>query len=95
MNKIIDKKWFRVDEFEIVDEWPDGYFIWNIGRENFMYPEYIPLAKKGNLPYLVDLTCLKAFKCESEEIALKCMRTAMCSNGGYFYKEDYQKIINN
>ena len=94
MNKIIDKKWFRVDEFEIVDEWPDGYFIWNIGRENFMYPEYIPLAKKGNLPYQVDITCLKAFKCESEEIALKCMRTAMCSRG-YFYREDYQKIINN
>ena len=95
MDKIINKKWYREDEYEIVDEWPAGYFIWNIGRENFMFPEYIPLAKKGNQPNHIDPTSLKAFKAPSEEIALKCMRAAMFTNGGYFYKEDYQKIINN
>lgn len=95
MDKIIDKKYFRTDEFEIVNEWPTGYFIWNIGRENFMHPEYIPLARHGSLPHHVDLNTLKAFKCENEEIALKCMKAAMHTNGGYFYYEDYQRIINN
>ena len=93
MEKIINKEWYRTDEFEIVDEWPDGYFIWNIGRENFPYPEYIPLAKSGNLPHHVDLSSLKAFKAPSEEIALKCMQAAIMTYKRDFYKEDYLKII--
>lgn len=31
MEKFRDSKWGRVDEFEIVDTFPSGYVVWNIG----------------------------------------------------------------
>ena len=35
----------RTDKFKIVDTFPLGYIVWPIGRENFPFPGYIPLAK--------------------------------------------------
>ena len=35
----------RTDKFKIVDTFPHGYIVWPIGRENFPFPGYIPLAK--------------------------------------------------
>jgi hypothetical protein len=45
MKTIIDKKWYRTDTFEIVEEFPTNYIVWNIGRHNFQHKGYIPLAE--------------------------------------------------
>jgi hypothetical protein len=45
MKTIIDKKWYRTDTFEVVDEFPSNYVVWNIGRQNFPHKGYIPLAE--------------------------------------------------
>ena len=31
-------------EFEIVESFPEGAFVWNIGRQNFKHECYLPLA---------------------------------------------------
>lgn len=64
-GKIISKSFFgRTDVFEIVNEFPGGYVVWNIGRHNFPYEGYIPLAKPTEVPYNIDLRTLKALKLE-------------------------------
>ena len=45
METIIDKKWYRTDTFEIVEEFPTNYIVWYIGRHNFQHKGYIPLAE--------------------------------------------------
>ena len=62
-GKIIQKTWFgRVDKYEIVNSFPNGYVVWNIGRHNFPYKGYIPLARLAYIPYTVDLNRLKTIK---------------------------------
>ena len=58
--------------FEIVNELPHGYKIWNIGRENFKFEKYIPLCQTYN-GCSVNVNTLKAFKVSSEEFALELM----------------------
>ena len=31
-------------EFEIVESFPEGAFVWNIGRQNFKHECYLPLT---------------------------------------------------
>ena len=60
-------------EFEIVESFPEGAFVWNIGRHNFPHECYIPLAfldTNFSDRYHVDVKRLKAIKVESEEIAI-------------------------
>lgn len=62
-GKLIDVTWFgRVDKYEIVNSFPNGYVVWNIGRHNFPYEGYIPLARLTDIPYTVDLNRLKTIK---------------------------------
>lgn len=69
-GKIIHKTWFRrTDVFEIVNEFPNGYIVWCIGRDNFPYEGYIPLAKSTSVPYHIDLMQLKALKLEDDRLA--------------------------
>jgi hypothetical protein len=67
----------RVDVFEIVDEWPAGYYVWNIGREHFPFAGWLPLAKDGHnaesFQRNIDRDHLKAIKVQSEAAALACM----------------------
>ena len=61
--------------FELVEQYPMGYEVWNIGRHNFPFECYIPLAKP--LPnYRIDPTSLKAIKAENETIALAILKAA-------------------
>lgn len=73
---IIEDKnyWGRVDRFEVVDEWPNGYVVWNIGRNNFPHVGYLPLCRT-KADYMVDLSSLKALKVGSEELCLKVMKS--------------------
>lgn len=79
MKKIIDiTRWGRTDEYDVVtlEELSDDYFVWNVGRQNFPHPEYLPFAKAGALPYHIDPASLKAVKMPSEDIALTILRLA-------------------
>lgn len=61
----------RNDRFEIVDEYPYGYKVWNIGRHNFPFECMIPMCmtgREGN-PYWVSINNLKALKVENEDFA--------------------------
>lgn len=44
-NYLVSEHHYRTDRFEIVEEQPNGYDVWPIGRENFPFLGYIPLAK--------------------------------------------------
>lgn len=79
--KETEKKYFelvtgcgRTDVFEIVDEFPKGFQVWNIGRHNFPYKGYIPLAEVTD--FHVDFKTLKALKMPNEEICLKILKEA-------------------
>lgn len=78
MKYFIDTKMWRTDKFEIVDfdNIPENYSVWNIGRQNFPHPEFVPFAKPGNLPYHIDLTTLKCAKMPNEKTALQILKTA-------------------
>lgn len=75
MKTIINKNHWREDIYTIVDIFPRGYVVWNIGRRNFPYPGYIPLAKMSG-DCSVDTTTLKAIKVETEEIAINIINAA-------------------
>lgn len=62
----------RTDKFKIVDKFPLGYIVWPIGRENFPFPGYIPLAKPHwEKKYNIDLTSLAALRCEKSDAILR------------------------
>ena len=75
-KKIIDVKYNRTDEFDVVDEWPEGgYVVWNIGRHNFLHPGYIPLAQVTADYHIVPET-LKALYVGDESLCLRVLRAA-------------------
>ena len=78
MEKFIDvKRGFPTHVFEIVNKWPwGGYTVWNIGRENFQHPGYIPLAQEGSLPYHINQKTLKALYVGDEDLCLRVLRYA-------------------
>lgn len=78
MKKIIDTTNGRTDVFEIITlaELPENYFIWNIGRQNFPHPGFVPFARAGELPYHVDLSSLKCVEMPNEDIALGILKLA-------------------
>ena len=80
-------------EFEIVESFPEGAFVWNIGRQNFMHECYIPLAVLDRSypdPYHVDVKRLKAIKVESEEIAINIAEVAHWKTVD---KKEFEEII--
>lgn len=66
----------RTDVFRVFETFPKGYVVWNIGRRNFPYKGYVPIAKPGTLPYHIDLGHLGALKMESEKAALRLIEAA-------------------
>ena len=85
----------KTDVFEIVDEWPAGYYVWNIGREHFPVPGYLPLCKDGvnveSFQRNIDRDHLKAIKVQSEAAALACMDYAYHHDRPT--REDYLKVL--
>ena len=67
----------RVDIFEIVENIPAGFFVWNIG-DNMGHDEYIPLCKdlhpEDKENFEIDSTTLKAIKLPINEV--KALRQA-------------------
>lgn len=76
MMTIIDETyWGRIDRYEVVDTWPAGCIIWNIGRENFRHEGYLPLAYVS-ADYQVDMSSLKAYHVGDEALCLKVLAAA-------------------
>lgn len=64
---------YNTHKFEVVEELPYGYHIWNIGRHNFPFECYIPLCQSDE-NFNVNVDTLKALKVKDEEFALELMR---------------------
>lgn len=76
MMTIIDESyWRRIDRFEVVDAWPAGCVVWNIGRENFRHEGYLPLAYVS-ADCRVDMSRLKAYHVGDEALCLKVLAAA-------------------
>ena len=80
-------------EFEIVESFPEGAFVWNIGRHNFPHECYVPLTfldtSFSDLCH-VDVKRLKAIKVESEEIAIYIAGVAHWKT---IDKKEFEEII--
>lgn len=65
------------DTFEVVNDFPKGYEIWNIGRHNFPFECYVPLARPlAENRYYIDRASLKAIKVDDEQTALAILKEA-------------------
>lgn len=79
--------------FEIVETFPYGYNVWNIGRKNFDFECYLPLAKpEHRYPFqkCIDAETLKAIKVTDEETALKILNLSSC---GVIDKRRFEELI--
>lgn len=97
-GKIIDETLDRVDIFDIVRNFPEGYIVWNIGRHNFQHPRYIPLAKPDpNHEFHVLPDELKALEVPSEEEALYILKRAITGDYGakYIDRNKFIELRNN
>ena len=90
---LIKDTYNRTDVFEIVTEFPDGYIVWPIGRRNFPFPGYIPLAKPSTQRYHVMFTELKTIKVD-EGIADYILHLATRGIMGDIDKAKFERIIN-
>lgn len=74
--KTIENVWDgRTDRYEIKTEWPAGMKVWNIGKHNFKFPEYIPLCY-ADANYQVDMKRLVALYVPDEGLCQEVMMVA-------------------
>ena len=77
MTTLTSKTTHNTHTFEVVETFPHGYKVWNIGRRNFDFECYLPLAKpeptKCTFQKCIDSETLKAIKVTDEETALKIL----------------------
>ena len=74
--KIIDEKFGCKDVFAVLQESPEGYIVWPIGRHNFQHPGYLPLANIVGDGFHIDRNSLKAIKVD-EDIANTILQEAI------------------
>ena len=82
MTIINESYWGRIDRYKVVDTWPAGCVVWNIGRENFRHEGYLPLAYVS-ADYQVDMSRLKAYHVGDEALCLKVLAAAGCGTVDY------------
>lgn len=82
MTIINENYWGRTDRYEVVDVWPAGCVVWNIGRANFRHEGYLPLVYVS-ADYRVDMSSLKAYHVGDEELCLKVLAAAGRVNVDY------------
>lgn len=59
---------WNTDNFKLVETFPNGAIVWNIGRHNFPFPGYIPVAYPIG-DYRINRSRLMAVKCKDEKTA--------------------------
>ena len=67
--------YWHTDNFTVVGEFPAGAIVWNIGRKNFPFPGFIPVAYQME-EYTIDRARLMAVRCKDEKTADKILKTA-------------------
>lgn len=94
METLTSKTMHNTHTFEVVETFPHGYNVWNIGRKNFGFECYIPLAKPKTTGYTfqrcIDPETLKAIKVKDEETALKILNL---SSYGVVGKKRFEELI--
>jgi len=94
MKTLTSKTMHNTHTFEIVETFPAGYVVWNIGRKNFNFECYLPLAKPISTKYTfqkcIDAETLKAIKVTDEETALKILNL---SSYEVVDKERFEELI--
>ena len=94
MKTLVSKTMHNTHTFEVVEEFPAGYVVWNIGRHNFGFEGFLPLAKpvagRFDFQRLIDPKTLKAIKVVNEDMALKIMKLSHYSD---IDKKEFDKII--
>lgn len=88
---ITEDHWHR-DEFEIVSEFPNGYIVWNIGRQNFPFPGYIPLAKPSDQPFYIKRDKLKTIRVD-EDLADAILKEASSERIGQIDKFMFEELL--
>ncbi len=76
--------------FEVVNEFPNGYKVWAIGRENFKHERFIPLCEVDEY-YNINPDSLKCLEVESEALALVILKQAVKTGVN---KSKFNKIVN-
>ena len=75
-NELIHtSRWGDTDKFTVVDEFPVGAIVWNIGRHNFPFPGFIPVAWPLDDCH-IDRARLMAVKCKDNETADAILKEA-------------------
>lgn len=67
--------YWHTDHFTVVDKFPAGAIVWNIGRHNFPFPEFIPVAFPIG-DYKIDRKRLMAVRCKDAETANAILKAA-------------------
>ena len=90
---IIKDSFGRTDIYNIVDEFPQGYIVWPIGRRNFPFPGYIPLARPDKRrPCHILRDDLKTIKIQ-DALADFIMEVATRGTFGTIDKDTFEKLI--
>lgn len=93
METLISKTMNNIHTFEVVETFPHGYKVWNIGRRNFNFECYIPLAKpqtsRNSFQQCIDPETLKAIKVKDERTALKILNL---SSFGVVDKKRFEEL---
>ena len=89
---LVSESWYRTDRFEIVDDFPCGYQVWNIGRSNFPFPGYLPLGVFENY-HMKDVAYypLKAIKID-EALSDKVLKYATRTKSVTW--KNYKEVLN-
>jgi hypothetical protein len=94
MTTLTSKTMHSTHTFEVVETFPAGYSVWNIGRKNFNFECYLPLAKPKPSKYpfqkCIDPETLKAIKVKDEKTALKILNLSSC---GVVDKSRFRELI--
>lgn len=69
------KDHWHTDQFKTVETFPNGAIVWNIGRHNFPFPGFVPLAYPLE-DYRIDRYRLMAIKCKDEKTADRILKEA-------------------
>lgn len=67
--------YWHTDHFTVVDKFPASAIVWNIGRHNFPFPEFIPVAFPLE-NYKIDRSRLMAVRCKDAETADAILKAA-------------------
>lgn len=83
-------KYYEERTFKKVDEFPEGAVVWNIGRSNFPFPGFVPVAFLKT-EFYINPERLFAVRCKDEETALKVIKLGHHKR---VTKSMFDKIIN-